>query len=248
MRLSLNIWQKALLLLAAIGITSVSIWQTIEYGFEGAEWVWPIVVAVSMALVALSGELDPPANRQFLVSKAPRKRTPSTNEIVNLFRRCQAQVSTLLEFRELTAFEAQPFDPRLLEVSQRTVRTTVYAYVVTVIAVLQTAPEFIASRSFKDFTKVFEEVLEAVWAQRISEGLRKLPNDRGAQEEFAKVRKTSADLLAEIFLGVSKKDEMPFEPLYRFIETNRKLSKSALGEKYGEVTRELLEAAETFLN
>jgi len=78
-RLSLNIWQKALLLLAAIGITSVSIWQTIEYGFEGAEWVWPIVVAVSMALVALSGELDPPANRQFLVSKAPRKRTPSTN-------------------------------------------------------------------------------------------------------------------------------------------------------------------------
>ena len=243
MRPILNIWQRALLLVSAGGIAWATAWHGFESGFEGLDWVLAFVIAAAMAFIALSSE-SKEAKKDRQKKTEPRKKvTPSASNVLDFFRTCHGRISDLMPRRKFSETEAAPFDPKLLGESDFAVRSAVYAYVIAVVAAQRIDSEYIGSSSFKEVTKVFNMVLENLWAYRLGKGTSKFPRNDGAKNEVMILRQKAEALLAITLMRIAKKDSFPFEPLYRHIEMKPDAAADTLQTKYEMTTCTLIDDA-----
>jgi hypothetical protein len=231
MRLKLNTWQRALLLVAAGGILWVTFYQFIEYGLEVFEWLLPVIVAVALAFVA--------------VSRSGRDREPKERisfgavEVVSGMALCNDRIFRLIPTPRIAQDQSSGCDPQKLGESLLLVRATIYSYVIAVIAAQRADPGFHNSAALDPTTNAFFDLAKKAWLRRFGKNVTDFP-DAQAKTDFSREYLRATELYGSVASRIANTSPAPFEPLYRYIEMRPEASAQELEEKYGPTTRGLV--------
>lgn len=234
----LNKWQRAILLVSAVGILTATAVQAFYDGFDGIGWVLPTGVSVTLACFALSNLKDR--------ARSPRERSSTkaiqAADLVDGMGLCAAKIYPLLPMPSDRYHDGveSALVAQLLAESLIHLRAAVYAYIVVAVTAVRLDPNFIKSEGAKVLSESYLNIAKKGWLRRFGNDVVEFPNDQ-ARSDFATEAARCSKIYMQVSEGFHRGSQRPFTPLYRYIQMDISAKTEDLEAKFGPNTRELMQ-------
>jgi hypothetical protein len=247
MRLKLTVLQRVVLGVAAAGILLTVYTQTYDDGFEGYWWVVPVLIAITLVVIAInpSTESSGPSSSSGS-SEPPLWHNPVRQaEVMTEAATSIAAILFKPKMRDLTGNPLTDADSvQLQTMSEESVRISAftYGYIVSTMLCKKQDRRFFNGEHHKNLRIAFAKVCEVCWKKvygtTANEG-------RGYDLAIAGVRQ-SVEKAKEIELAIDNRmiagDRHPLLPLYEYLDGSlgRRPPADELEERFAPITKALL--------